>query len=175
MTESILSIRDAAPGPPVRGLFSRLTVVLVLVSAGCRTLEPPRPPEAAQETPSPTPDVQPSPAETSFEVTKVEEEVVVAAWAEPKRLPAGGGQAQIVVRLQKRGGKPFPGVEVRLRCSVGTLYSRGRILVTDARGMTRDRLTTRLSSTITLNAGGTRYRFRVPLGDEEEDAPDPVR
>jgi hypothetical protein len=34
--------------------------------------------------------------------------------------------------------------------------------------MTRDRLTTPRAATITLNAGGTRYRFRVPTA---EDAP----
>ena len=61
---------------------------------------------------------------------------MVAAWAEPKALPAGGGQAQIMVRIQRRGGKRFPGVEVRLRSSGGT-----------------------------LNAGGTRYRFQVPVSE----------
>jgi hypothetical protein len=88
---------------------------------------------------------------------------VVAAWAEPPELPAGGGQAQILVRIQKRGGRRFPGVEVRLRTSSGTLYSSGRVLVTDAQGMTRDRVTTRKTAVITLNAGGTRYRFQVPV------------
>jgi hypothetical protein len=91
---------------------------------------------------------------------------VVAAWAEPKRLPPGGGVVQILVRIQKRGGHPYPGVEVRLATSAGTLYSRGGVLVTDTRGMTRDRLTTRQAATITLNAGGTRYRFRVPTTEE---------
>jgi hypothetical protein len=57
-------------------------------------------------------------------------------------------------------------VEVRLVTSSGTLYSGGRVLVTDTQGMTRDRLTTRQAATITLNAGGTRYRFRVPTTDE---------
>jgi hypothetical protein len=37
--------------------------------------------------------------------------------------------------------------------------------VTDERGMTRDRLTTRRTATITMNAGGTRYRFQVPVGE----------
>jgi hypothetical protein len=41
------------------------------------------------------------------------------------------------------------------------------VLTTDAQGMTRDRLTTRRTTTITLNAGGTRYRFQVPV----EEAP----
>lgn len=96
-------------------------------------------------------------------VQKAPEEVVVAAWSEPRRLPPFGGQAQIIVRAQKRGGKPFPGVEVRIRTSAGTLFSQGRALVTDASGRTRDRLTARRAATITVNAGGTVYRFEVPL------------
>lgn len=98
-------------------------------------------------------------------VRVVEEPIVVAAWAEPQQLPTGGGQSQILVRIQKRGGHRFPGVEVRLATSKGSLYSGGRVLVTDAQGMTRDRLTTRQTAVITLNAGGTRYRFRVPVGE----------
>jgi hypothetical protein len=65
----------------------------------------------------------------------------------------------------KRGGAPFPGVEIRLQTSKGSLYSAGRTLVTDAAGKTRDRLTSRAPATITLNAGGTRYRFEVPLAE----------
>jgi hypothetical protein len=98
-------------------------------------------------------------------VKKVEEEIIVAAWAEPPHLPPGGGDAQILVRVQKRGGAPFPGVEVRLRVSDGSLYSGGRILTTDARGMTRDRITAHKTTAITLNAGGTRYTFRVNVGE----------
>lgn len=101
-------------------------------------------------------------------VRKVEEEVVLAVWAEPPHLPEGGGQTQVLVRVRKRGGKPFPDVEVRLATSAGSLYSGGRVLVTDPRGMTRDRLTTRKTATLTLNAGGTRYRFRVPVGEKDE-------
>jgi hypothetical protein len=96
-------------------------------------------------------------------VDKAPEDVIVAAWAEPSRLPPAGGQTQILVRLQKRGGVPFPGVQVRLRTSAGSLYSGGKVLVTDSAGQTRDRLTTRSSAHITLNAGGTVYRFRVPV------------
>jgi hypothetical protein len=101
-------------------------------------------------------------------VKRADEEVVVAAWAEPRRLPGTGGQAQILVRAQKRGGAPFPNVEVRLRASGGTLYSGGRVLVTDAGGRTRDRLTTKETVVLTVNAGGTVYRFRVPVGDDPE-------
>jgi hypothetical protein len=104
----------------------------------------------------------PSPGEP-LPVKEVEEEIVVAAWAEPAHLGRGGGQTQILVRVQKRGGARFPGVEVSLGASDGTLYSGGHILVTDSQGMTRDRLTTTRTTTITLNAGGTRYRFRVPV------------
>jgi len=96
-------------------------------------------------------------------VKLVEEPIVVAAWAEPRQLPAGGGEVQILVRIQKRGGRRFPGVEVRLATSHGSLFSSGRVLVSDAQGMTRDRLTTRKAAIVTLNAGGTRYRFRVPV------------
>lgn len=98
-------------------------------------------------------------------VKTVAEPIVVAAWAEPQQLPPGGGQSQILVRIQKQGGRPFPGVEVRLATSAGSLYSDGRVLVTDAQGMTRDRLTARKTAVITLNAGGTRYRFKVPVGE----------
>src|SRR5262245_57986569 len=99
-------------------------------------------------------------SEEPLAVKKVAEEIIVAAWADASALPSRGGQAQLLVRVQKRGGTPFPGVEVRLQASSGTLYSGGKILITDNRGMTRDRLTTRTTATVTLNAGGTRYRFK---------------
>jgi hypothetical protein len=73
-----------------------------------------------------------------------------------------------MVRIQRRGGKRFPGVEVRLVSSTGTLYSAGKVLVTDGSGMTRDRLTTRETAIITLNAGGTRYRFQVPVAETSQ-------
>jgi hypothetical protein len=98
-------------------------------------------------------------------VAPVGEPIVVAAWAEPRELPPGGGQAQVLVRVQKAGGKRLPGVQVRLRARPGSLYSGGRILVTDTQGMTRDRLTTRETAVVTLNAGGTRYRFSVPVAE----------
>lgn len=110
----------------------------------------------------------PSAQQTPLPVKKAPEEVVVAAWAEPRRLPPGGGQSQILVRLRKRGGAPFEGIEVRLQASTGTLFSGGKVLLTDSAGQTRDRLTTRRTSEITLNAGGTVYRFRVPVGPAPE-------
>jgi hypothetical protein len=147
-------------------IFTRTRCVLAvpalaLMVIACQTVggRPGAPPEASSTLP-PTP-VEPVP------VKKVDEELVIAAWAEPKRLPSKGGQVQVLVRVQKRGGARFPGVEVSLGASTGSLYSAGRILMTDSAGMTRDRLTTHKTATVTLNAGGTRYRFQVPVGDEE--------
>lgn len=111
------------------------------------------------------PIVEPSPVPTPdpLYVEPAAEEVVVAAWAEPSHLPPGGGVVNILIRTKKRGGAPFPDVEVRLTSSAGTLYSSGRTLSTDRMGMTRDRLTAKKTAEITLNAGGTRYRFNVPV------------
>ncbi len=145
-----------------------LLLVWALASMSCAILggrrePPPPPPPPPGEALKPEPPVPPE--DESLPVKAVDEPIVVAAWAEPRQLPAGGGQAQILVRVQKRGGRRLPGVEVRLRASPGSLYSGGRVLVTDAQGMTRDRLTTRKSAVVTLNAGGTRYRFQVPVAE----------
>ena len=78
---------------------------------------------AAPTTRRPRPTESPPPP---LPVEKVQEDVIVAAWAEPSRLPPAGGQTQILVRLQKRGGVPFPGVQVRLQTSAGSLYSGGQ-------------------------------------------------
>ncbi|OFV87751.1 MAG: hypothetical protein A2V74_03760 [Acidobacteria bacterium RBG_16_70_10] len=147
-----------------------LPVALAFAIGACASggRKPPPPP------PLPTPGapvegslLEPDAEDEELEVRRVAEPIVLAAWAEPSRLPHGGGVAQLLVRVQKRGGRPFPDVEVRLRTSTGALHSAGHVLVTDPRGMTRDQLTTRRTATITLNAGGTRYRFRVPVGEEE--------
>lgn len=135
-------------------------LALSLALTGCRSAPPRSPVVASAPEASPEP-VAPLPED--LVVKKADEEVVVAAWAEPSTLSPGGGQAQILVRAQKRGGAPFPGVEVRLQASTGSLFSGGKTLVTDARGMTRDRLSTRRTAQVTLNAGGTRYRFDVPV------------
>lgn len=130
---------------------------------------PPPPPEVTPGeplAPEPVPEVAARPrGGEPLPVKKVPDSIVVAAWAEPKRLPPWGGQVQILVRVQKRGGRRYAGVEVRLATSTGTLFSQGRVLVTDSQGMTRDRLTAQEGATIILNAGGTRYRFQVPLAD----------
>ncbi len=153
---------------PRRLLLAGLAGLLLLGS--CETMghkpEPPPPPPPPPGEPLP-PEPPPPRAEEPLPVKRVEEPIVVAAWAEPRELPRGGGQAQILVRIQKPGGKRFPGVEVRLRATPGSRYSSGRVLVTDAEGMTRDRLTTHQTAIITLNAGGTRYRFRVPVAGSE--------
>ena len=144
-------------------------LVLAMAPVSCRTL-PPREP-ALLPPGTPLPPVTAPEEEPPLPVKKVDEEIIVAAWAEPAKLPEGGGQSQILVRVQKRGGARFPDVEVRLRASNGSLYSSGRILVTDSQGMTRDRLTTKATATITLNAGGTRYRFQVPVGESAPERP----
>lgn len=139
-------------------------VIACLSLAACRSAAPRPPAVVGEASPEPTPTPAPTPPpDDALAVKQAEEEVVVAAWSEPRTLPPGGGQAQILVRAQKRGGAPFPGVEVRLHSSVGSLYSGGKILVTDGRGMTRDRLTANKTAHVTLNAGGTRYRFDVPV------------
>jgi len=139
--------------PSTRVPQRALALLVVLLGAACHETPPPQGPQ-----PPPVPaHGEPAP------VRAVEEPLVIAAWAEPRRLPPGGGEAQILVRVQKPGGKPFKGVEVRLATSEGTLFSAGRVLKTDRNGMTRDRLTTRKTATITLNAGGTRYRFPIPV------------
>jgi hypothetical protein len=133
----------------------RVGAAALLVLAGCQVFKG-KPQAPAPAAPAPLP------------VKKAAEEVVVAAWAEPKRLPPMGGSAQILVRLRKRGGAPYEGVEVRLQTSAGRLFSGGKVLVTDAAGQTRDRLTTSRTAEITLNAGGTVYRFHVPVGPPPE-------
>jgi len=135
-----------------------LLLGLALLAPGCSSGPPrkPEPPEPPARVAEPLP------------VKKVDIDIVVAAWAEPARLPYGGGDAQILVRVQKRGGVPVAGVEVRLASSQGRLFSGGKVLVTDERGMTRDRLSTRRTTSIVLNAGGTRYTFRVPVENESE-------
>lgn len=136
---------------------------------GCETA-PKRPPATSAPPPNePSRGAEPlTPAQGEDEapelkVTPATEEVVVSAWAEPSHLPPGGGVVQILVRATYRGGAPFPGIEVRLWASNGTLFSHGRVLVTDGGGMTRDRLTANRTAELVMNAGGTRYRIIVPV------------
>ncbi len=162
-----------------RPIVSALTLILgALVLTACATHRPPavttEPPAPSAE-PLPTPAPAPEPAaptveerrpEEPFDVTPAEGPISVSVWAEPKHLPPGGGQTQILVRVQQHGNKPVAGLEVRIKSSSGSLYSRGRLLVTDARGMTRDRLTTNGPATITVNAGGVRQELLVSVGAE---------
>jgi hypothetical protein len=155
-------------GTPGRPETLALVLALTALLAACASMRheplPPPPPPPPRGEPLP-PEPAPKEEDEPGPVRAVQEPIVVAAWAEPRQLGAGGGQVQIIVRVQKKGGARFPGVEVRLSTSAGSLYSAGKLLVTDAQGMTRDRLTTHKSSVVTLNAGGTRYRFQVPVGE----------
>jgi hypothetical protein len=90
---------------------------------------------------------------------------VVQAWAEPSHLPKGGGDSQLLVRVRKKGGALLPGVQVRFQASQGSLYSQGKVLVTDSRGMTRDRVTTHKTTLIKLDAGGTPYTLRIAVDE----------
>lgn len=143
-------------------LAGALGLALACRSAGPVAAPPPPPPVL-----TPVPAATPIPAPTPLpKVRRAPEEVVVAAWSEPPRLGEGGGQAHILVRLQKRSGKPFAGVDVQLTTSQGALYSQGRLLTSNANGMTRDMLTTHHTATVTVNAGGTRYRFKVAVAPD---------
>jgi hypothetical protein len=90
-------------------------------------------------------------------------EIVIAAWTEPRQLPRGGGPVQVLVRVQRVGGGAYPGVQVRLSTNAGKLFSAGAALVTDAQGMTRDRLTSDRPASLTVQIGDTRYRFKVAM------------
>jgi hypothetical protein len=164
--------------PTTRACISAPLGALSLLLLACAPHRPPvvvtteAPPVAIPaETPpaEPAPTPVATPAETPREETPplavTAEDIAVSVWSEPKRLPLGGGQAQIIVRVQKAGNRPVPGLEVRLMTSEGSLYSRGRLLVTDARGMTRDRLTTTRTAKVKINVAGTRQELVVPVGE----------
>jgi hypothetical protein len=130
-------------------------LAVVLCSAGC-VLFKDREPRAPA--PPPGPEATPLPS-----VAQAVEPVTVRAWAEPRLLPPAGGQAQILVLARKRNGDPFEAVEVQFVTDEGTLFSQSKILLTDAAGRTRDRLTTRRSATVTVNAGGTKQQIQVTV------------
>jgi hypothetical protein len=149
----------------VRALRHAVILGFALVLPGCALFQEKGTPgtPAPQATPAPIKGPDPLP------VKQATEEVVIAVWSEPAQLPPQGGQAQILVRLQNRGGAPYQGVEEPLRTSTGRLFSGGKVLVSDGSGRTRDRLSTRETASVTLNAGGTVYRFRVPVGEPPTD------
>jgi len=133
-------------------------------------------PMAPTPVPTPTPAPEPTPEPEAADVPQPTPEpmrpvmssnrrIAVSVWSEPRQLPAGGGQAQILVRVQTRSNEPAPGIEVRLATDEGNLYSNGRLLVTDGRGMTRDRLTTNRSARVTVNAGGVIEELLVTVGE----------
>jgi hypothetical protein len=143
---------DRAPKIPLAAFLRCGFLILAACTGACSRLSShaPSPPELAP-------------------IQKASEEILVTAWAEPSRLPSGGGASQILVRVRKKkGGGPLSGVEVRFQTSEGILYSQGKVLVTDTRGMTRDRVTTRKPALVTLNAGGTPYTLRVNVGEPQE-------
>jgi hypothetical protein len=123
------------------------------------------PAPAATPAPGATPEASPSGPAELRSLERVEGAMTVSAWTEPRRLPPGGGQAQLIVRVLKPSGRPLPGVEVRITSSSGKLFSESRVLTTDARGMVRDSLTTSQPATITVEAGGLRQRVQLPIGE----------
>jgi hypothetical protein len=158
-----------------------LLALALLLAAGCATSRPPAvvvettsvPPRETTPTPTltPTPTPEPlatptpSPESAGRPLAVVNESIAVSAWTEPRRLPPGGGQAQVIVRVLRHNGRPLPGVEVRVATSAGSLYSQGKILTTDARGIVRDSLTTTRATTLTIQAGGQEQHIELPLGE----------
>jgi len=121
-------------------------------------------PQVTPAAATPSPLAAPSPEGESRPVARVEGDIVITVWTEPRRLPVGGGQAQVIVRVLKRGGRPLPGVGVRIASSSGTLFSQGKILTTDARGIARDSLTTTQATSLSVVAGGREQRVELLLG-----------
>jgi hypothetical protein len=135
-----------------------LAAVALLALSACGVITR-RPPAAAL--PADTPAAPPSPAPTPTPIIPRRSEIVIAAWTEPRYLPQGGGPVQILVRVRRVGGGPYPGVQVQVQTSAGSLFSAGRPLVTDVQGMCRDRLTTNRPANVVVQIGDTRYRLKV--------------
>jgi hypothetical protein len=121
-------------------------------------------PQATPAVAIPSPSATPSLDGESRALARVDGDIVISVWTEPRRLPVGGGQAQVIVRVLKRSGRPLPGVEVRITSSSGTLFSQGKILTTDARGMARDSLTTTQATSLNVAAGGREQQVELRLG-----------
>ncbi len=148
--------------------------VLALVSCATRRPPavtgplPPSPapsPGATPAAPTPTPTPTPGEAQAGEPAAPNTTQLALSVWSEPRRLQQGGGQALIIIRVQTPGNKPAPGLDVRLKTSEGSLYSQGRSLVTDARGMTRDRLTTSRTAKVEVQVAGLRQEIVVPVGE----------
>jgi hypothetical protein len=126
-----------------------IVIVLASVSAACRHL-----PWRGDDRP---------PAASTTPIVPRRGEIVIAAWAEPRQIPRGGGEVRIVVRVQRVGGEQYPGVQVQLRTNSGTLASAGKPLVTDAHGLAHDRLTSRRPAEVVVRVGDMRYRFKIAM------------
>jgi hypothetical protein len=134
--------------------------LVLFAASGCGVI-PRRPPAAASAPPVESP--------TPAPIIPKRSEIVLAAWAEPRHVPQGGGSVQVLVRVRRVGGGPYPGVQVQLQTNAGSLYSAGKPLVTDAQGMCRDRLTTNRPAQVVVQIGDTRYRFKVTLPPESAE------
>ena len=139
--------------------FRQALIVLILIAAPACGLFHDSGPRAPEAPPTPAPTPLPT-------VVRAPEPVVARVWAEPRQLPPAGGQTQIMVLARKRNGDPFPGVEVQVQTSEGTVYSASGILATDASGRTRDRLTTRRPAVVTVNVGGTIHKIEVAVAGQ---------
>jgi hypothetical protein len=152
-----------------RSIRAVLAFALLLPACGLfrdsdRVPRPP-PPEPLPSPKAPEAPKAPDAPEEPGPVAPAPEAVRVRAWSEPRVLPPAGGQAQILVLVRKRqGGDPLPGVQVRLVTTEGTLFSAGKLLTTDASGRTRDRITTKHTAVVTVNAGGSVQSVLVPVG-----------
>lgn len=143
----------------------------LVLAAACRTAGPEAPPAGVPvATPAPAASAPTEPAEEV--VRTAPEPLALTAWVEPAHLPPEGGVVDVFVRVRREDGGPYPGVDVLLRADRGALASGGRVLRTDDQGVVRDRLRTRRTAALTVNAGGTIYRFPVPVLPASADPSD---
>jgi hypothetical protein len=140
------------PGTGIRRLRRAAYGLLLVATVSCRSAAP----DGNQAAATPMP------------IIPRRGEIVIAAWTEPRYLPKGGGQVQVLVRVQRVGGGPYPGVQVQLHSTTGQLATAGKALVTDTQGMTRDRLTATPPVGLIVQSGDTRYRFQVTTRPEPE-------
>lgn len=70
--------------------------------------------------------------------------------ATPSTLPQGGGTVELRAFVRDEAGNPMTGVQVFFDSTTGTLQSNGRPVRTDSSGVARDRLTTNLDATVTV-------------------------
>jgi hypothetical protein len=70
--------------------------------------------------------------------------------ASPSTLPQGGGTVDLRAFVRDEEGNAITGVQVFFDTTTGTLQSNGRPIRTDSSGVARDRLTTELDTTVTV-------------------------